>query len=684
MVMKRILTIALFILHVAKLFAYVGENFEVDGIWYTIITDATTLEQGKVKVGKIVKIDNGYQLHPMHKSGNLIIPGNVRYRQKDYLVETVGQYAFAESNDLVSVYLPSTIETIESYAFKDCSSLATINLDGIKVFGEGAFVNCISLTDVSFNKKDQVDIGWKAFNRCTSLTNLTFYKAKLNSDSFAACVNLEKVVFTDYVVLRDYIFSGCKSLSTIIFSSLGCKIESSGCFAGLVSLKYFYYPTTDEEYLGVNKYIPSEYTFKNINTSATLFVAEGMRDKFKQHSIWSKAFKYILTMTPCSGEIFGGTINVDTNDVAIDLEIVGADSNQVNIISTEDFSGDTLIIPRFINLDKFKFDLNGIEANVFQGKKLKHVRINEGLEWIGKESFADCVNLESVTIPKSVNDISNSFIGCKNIKDVTVSWYNLDAVSVDATNFMDLPSNAVLHVPAGTLEKYQSHPVWGRFPTIVEASPISINSPTIQEGGESVLSICLRNNEDVAGVQFKLNLPNGFSLNESELSAYSTARAKDMLVIGHKDIDSLNTYNFIMVSLKEEHIKSGSGEILRLNVYNNSLVKGVYDLGISDIYIASSKLETQQLMSSASEINVVDHISGDVNNDGLINITDAIGIVNHILQQTPSVFVEGAADVNQDGIINVTDAISVINKILKVETELSSRQVPVYDEIEPQ
>ena len=83
--------------------------------------------------------------------------------------------------------------------------------------------------------------------------------------------------------------------------------------------------------------------------------------------------------------------------------------------------------------------------------------------------------------------------------------------------------------------------------------------------------------------------------------------------------------------------------------------------------------------------NIVEYFTlGDVNNDGLINITDAIGIVNHILKQTPSVFVEGAADVNQDGIINVTDAISVINKILKVETELSSRQVPVYDEIEPQ
>lgn len=665
------------------MFAYVGENLELDGIWYTVIQDATTSELGKVKVGKIVTKDNGYQIHPMHKSGELKIPDIIRYRQRDYIVEAIGQYAFNESRDLVSVYLPNTIEKIEQYAFKNCSSLVKINLDNIKSIGSGAFENCTSLSDVSFSKNDRVDIGSNVFKGCISLTDLTFYKAKLGGGSLSSCVNLEKVMFMDYVDLNSSnIFYGCNSLSTIIFSSQGCRIGRYS-FANLVSLKYFYYPSTDEEYLGVGEF-PDEYTFKNINTSATLFVAEGMTDKFKQHSIWSKAFKYILSMTPCSGEIFGGTINVDTKDVAIDLEIVGADSNQVNIIFSEDFSGDTLIIPRFINLDKFKFDLNGIEANVFQGKKLKHLRINEGLEWIGKESFADCVNLESVTIPKSVNDISNSFIGCKNIKDVTVSWYNVDAVSIDATNFMDLPSNAVLHVPAGTLEKYQSHPVWGRFPNIVEASPININPITIREGGESVFSICLRNNDDVAGVQFKLNLPNGISFNENDFSSSLTARTEDMLVIGHKDLDSINTYNFIMVSLKGQCIESGSGEILRLNVYNNSLEKGIYSLGISDIYMASSKLDLQQLMSSTSEMSVVDYISGDVNNDDLINVTDAIGIVNYILQQTPSVFVEGAADVNQDGIINVTDAISVVNKILKVEPDLNSRQVPVYEEKEPQ
>lgn len=683
--MKRLLTIILFIFHVAMMFAYVGEHLEVDGIWYTITEDATSTEKGKVKVGKIVTKDGASYLYPMHKSGDLIIPEIISYRQQAYVVEAIEDHAFDGADALVSVYLPSTIETIGKKAFFKCSSLVKINLDNIKVFGYSAFEDCTSLSDVSFSKKDQVDIGSSVFSGCASLTSLTFYKAKLGSYCFKRCVNLEKVVFMEYVDLSGgEQFYGSHSLSTIIFSSQGCKMGSL-CFAGLKFLKYFYYPSTDETYLREGEYeYPQESTFRNSNASATLFVAEGMRNKFQQHSIWSKVFKYILTMTPCSGEIFGGTINVDTKDVAIDLEIVGAESDQVNIISAEDFSGDTLIIPKFINLDKFKFDLTGIEANVFLGKELKHLQINEGLKWIGKASFADCVNLESVTIPKSVNDISNSFIGCKNIKDVTVSWYNVDAVSIDATNFMDLPSNAVLHVPAGTIEEYQSHPVWGRFPNIVEASPININPITIREGGESVFSICLRNNDDVAGVQFKLNLPNGISFNENDFSSSLTARTEDMLVIGHKDIDSINTYNFIMVSLKGQCIESGSGEILRLNVYNNSLEKGIYSLGISDIYMASSKLDLQQLMSSTSEMSVVDYISGDVNNDDLINVTDAIGIVNYILQQTPSVFVEGAADVNQDGIINVTDAISVVNKILKVEADLNSRQVPVYEEKEPQ
>jgi len=55
---------------------------------------------------------------------------------------------------------------------------------------------------------------------------------------------------------------------------------------------------------------------------------------------------------------------------------------------------------------------------------------------------------------------------------------------------------------------------------------------------------------------------------------------------------------------------------------------------------------------------------GDVNGDGLVNVTDIIGVVNYILNTPSATFVAEAADVNEDGIINVTDIIAIVNSIL--------------------
>ena len=58
---------------------------------------------------------------------------------------------------------------------------------------------------------------------------------------------------------------------------------------------------------------------------------------------------------------------------------------------------------------------------------------------------------------------------------------------------------------------------------------------------------------------------------------------------------------------------------------------------------------------------------GDVNNDGQVTITDAVGIVNYILGNPAAGFNEDAADVNGDGDITITDAVGVVNIILKGE-----------------
>lgn len=56
---------------------------------------------------------------------------------------------------------------------------------------------------------------------------------------------------------------------------------------------------------------------------------------------------------------------------------------------------------------------------------------------------------------------------------------------------------------------------------------------------------------------------------------------------------------------------------------------------------------------------------GDVNNDGIVNITDLVGIVNYILNKEQEVFIFKNADISQDNNITIVDVIGIINLILK-------------------
>ena len=55
---------------------------------------------------------------------------------------------------------------------------------------------------------------------------------------------------------------------------------------------------------------------------------------------------------------------------------------------------------------------------------------------------------------------------------------------------------------------------------------------------------------------------------------------------------------------------------------------------------------------------------GDVNNDGKVDVSDYIGVANHILGNTPDGFKERAAEVNGDNVIDVSDYIGIANIIL--------------------
>ncbi|MCR5712695.1 MAG: dockerin type I repeat-containing protein [Prevotella sp.] len=70
----------------------------------------------------------------------------------------------------------------------------------------------------------------------------------------------------------------------------------------------------------------------------------------------------------------------------------------------------------------------------------------------------------------------------------------------------------------------------------------------------------------------------------------------------------------------------------------------------------------------------VAYIQGDVNSDGVVNVTDIVATVNYIMDKPAPNFNKDAADVNGDGVINVTDIVMMVNIIMTGSGPSSSRR----------
>ncbi len=55
---------------------------------------------------------------------------------------------------------------------------------------------------------------------------------------------------------------------------------------------------------------------------------------------------------------------------------------------------------------------------------------------------------------------------------------------------------------------------------------------------------------------------------------------------------------------------------------------------------------------------------GDVNNDGVVNITDVTVLINAVMSENFSGINQANADMNNDGNINITDVTILISRVM--------------------
>lgn len=79
-------------------------------------------------------------------SGCLEIPKNINYDGKDYFVTVIGESAFEDCVNLISVVIPDSVLIIDDYAFIGCYGLTSVNIPS-KVYSIGchAFDCCDNL-----------------------------------------------------------------------------------------------------------------------------------------------------------------------------------------------------------------------------------------------------------------------------------------------------------------------------------------------------------------------------------------------------------------------------------------------------------------------------------------------------------------------------------------------------------
>lgn len=412
--------------------------------------------------------------------------------------------------------------------------------------------------------------------------------------------------------------------------------------------------------------------------------------------------------------------------------------NSVTTLCTGLFQGcsnlNLVYVPdNFTDMSNYAFDGCGalttlrLSANTatmgeysLQSTPLEYVKVPSQVEVLSKGVLKNCTKLESLSLPANLKTVeAEALYGCTALRNMSVEAITPPTIKNRSAIRGINTDKCLISIPTSAYRNYVLAEYWGQFVQMrndiaVETTgngEIAFESVTEEEEEEDVYEAKVRavvEEEEEKVVVYEAPLradvrrvaasvigdePELMSMievdtDETPLSsdvrrvAAPAIRRAPQLATEEEPMTYANNGSSIYAPQNAKvllHITPAEGEeLLSATLDGEDIMPSI----VNGIYTATADKKNAKLVVKFSGQSV---LAGDVNSDGNINVTDVGMVIDHILEHTPSGFVEAAADLNNDGDVNVTDVGLIIEIILSDGTSSKqNKKINAVDMLDPQ
>jgi len=627
-------------------------------------------------------------------------------------VTTIGDYAFAYSDNLVNITIPEGVTHIGFRALEGSYINQLTIPASVATIGESALSGCINITEINvtagntnYSSHDGV-----LFNHDMTLLHTYPCAAPRKHYSVPSTVNtVGEFAFLSVSNLKSvYIPSSVITIESLAFES--SKIErlvidegvqniGQQAFAYCYQLQSAYIPSTVSQ-LNLQAFYgdysltqlacggttpPTAMSYAlNYCEGATLYVPAGSKSSYQAAEGWRSFANIVEVQDLAQGTQFEvDSVLYTTLDANLSAAVKGTTVKTIydpglspkvlhegNLCTVTQIGANAMQNCTVMPAVEVPFTVSSINSYAFYNcSQLKDVKLHEGLQMINQFAFSHNDQLTQLAIPATVDSISGTFVNYCN---------GLTGINVDGNNSHYTDIAGVLY----TKDKKRLVAAPGGHGTTL----------TVADGTQVIGSNAVRGYSNLQSV----NLPK--SLRVIEGSAFFENTSLETVTVP-KGVTSIGSNAFGgCTSLKTADLPETLTELTYL-AFNNTpnlltlLVRATtpptcttrIDPRTYEIYLPftdfhftnciplvprGSKEAYQAANVWKNFANIIDiefpveATRGDVNDDGAVDVADVTAIIAHILGQQSDSFNASVADVNYDDAIDVADVTAMISFIL--------------------